>query len=256
MASFAHPFNALVIGASRGIGLGFVQALLEAEHSNLVYAACRKPGEASVLALLARQHPQKLRLLALDVTREADFAVAVDTIRRETGQLHLLLNVAGLLHDQAAGIQPERRLEDLDAAALASSYAVNTIGVMLAAKHCLGLLNHPQRAVFASLSARVGSIADNRLGGWYGYRAAKAAQNQFTRSMAIEAARRAPRLIVAALHPGTVATALSKPFSSHVVAGKLFTVEQSVAMLLAVIDALTAADNGSFKAYDGQDIPW
>lgn len=254
--SAAHPINALVTGASQGLGLGFVRALLALPHCNLVYAACRTPHTAAALAELAQAHPQRLRVLALDVTREDDFAIAADTVRRETDRLHLVLNVAGLLHDKARGIKPERRLEEFNAEALLASVAVNTLGPALAAKHFIKLLTHDQRAVFASLSARVGSISDNRLGGWYSYRAAKAAQNQFTRTFAIEAARRAPNLIVAALHPGTVDTALSKPFSGNVADGKLFTVEQSVAHLLAVIDGLSAADNGSFRAWDGSSVGW
>ena len=256
MSGFSHPFNALVTGASRGLGLGFVRALLAVPHSNLVYAACRRPHEAAALAELARAHPQKLRVLALDVTREEDFAVAADTVRRETDRLHLVLNVAGLLHDAPTGLKPERRLEDLDVRALAAGHAVNAIGPALAARHFFKLLTHEQRAVFASLSARVGSIADNRLGGWYAYRMAKAAQNQFTKTFAVEAARRAPQLIVAALHPGTVDTDLSKPFSGNVAEGKLFSTAQSVGYLLAVIDQLTTADSGSFRAWDGSTIPW
>ncbi len=251
-----HPINAFVTGASQGIGLAFVEALLAWPHCNLVYAACRTPNTATALTALALAHPQRLRLLALDVRQEADFVIAADTVRRETDRLHLVLNVAGLLHDSAQGIKPERRLEDFNPEALMASIAVNTLGPALAAKHLLKLLTHEQRAVFASLSARVGSISDNRLGGWYSYRAAKAAQNQFTRTFAIEAARRAPNLIVTALHPGTVETALSKPFSGNVAAEKLFSPVQSVAYLLTVIAALTPADSGGFKAWDGSAIPW
>lgn len=251
-----HPINALVTGASQGLGLALVSALLERPSCNLVYAACRKPGEAEALATLAREHPQRLRVLALDVTREEDFVIAADTVRRETDRLHLVMNVAGLLHDAAQGMKPERRLEDFMPEALLASVAVNTLGPALAAKHFLKLLTHEQRAVFASLSARVGSIADNRLGGWYSYRATKAAQNQFTRTFAIEAARRAPQLIVAALHPGTVDTALSKPFSGNVAEGKLFTAAQSAGYLLGVVDGLKPEDSGSFRAWDGSVIPW
>ena len=254
--SAAFPLNALVTGASQGLGLQLVRALLALPHCNLVYAACRTPNTATALAELARAHPQRLRVLALDVTREEDFAIAEDTVRRETDRLHLVLNVAGLLHDAARGIKPERRLEDFTAEALLASVAVNTLGPALAAKHFFKLLTHEQRAVFASLSARVGSIADNKLGGWYSYRAAKAAQNQFTRTFAIEAARRAPNLIVAALHPGTVDTALSKPFSGNVAEGKLFTTAQAAGYLLHVVDQLTPADSGSFRAWDGSVVPW
>lgn len=252
----AHPINALVTGTSQGLGLAFVKALLARPHCNLVYAACRNPSAATELAALAMAHPQRLRVLALDVIREADFEIAADTVRREADRLHLVFNVAGLLHDSARGIKPERRLEDFNGEALMASIAVNTLGPALAAKHFLKLLTHEQRAVFASLSARVGSISDNRLGGWYSYRAAKAAQNQFTRTFAIEAARRAPNLIVAALHPGTVDTALSQPFSANVAEGRLFTPAQSVTSLLTVIDGLGVADSGSFRAWDGSPIPW
>jgi NAD(P)-dependent dehydrogenase (short-subunit alcohol dehydrogenase family) len=253
---FPQPFNALVTAASRGLGLGFVRALLQAPNANLVYAACRTPHDATALSALAAEYPQRLRVLALDVTREEHFATAADTVRRETDRLHLVLNVAGLLHDAGMGLKPERRLEDLTPGALTESFAVNTLGPALAAKHFLKLLTHGERAVFASLSARVGSISDNRLGGWYAYRMAKAAQNQFTRTFAVEAARRAPNLVVAALHPGTVDTDLSKPFSGNVREGQLFTVEQSVTHLLHVVAGLTPADTGSFKAWDGSAIPW
>lgn len=256
LCSDAQPVNALVTGASRGIGLALVQALLAVPQSQLVYAGCRKPQQADALHALLRQHPQKLRVLALDVTREEDFAIAADTVSRETDRLHLVLNVAGLLQDLPAGIRPERRIEDFRPAALLASMAVNALGPALAAKHFLKLLTHGQRAVFASLSARVGSIGDNRLGGWYGYRAAKAAQNQLTRTFAIEAARRAPQLIVAALHPGTVATDLSQPFSGNVAAAQLFSVERAAAQLLAVVDGLTPASSGHFYAWDGKEIPW
>ena len=118
LQSFAHPINALVTGASQGIGLGFVRALLAVPHCNLVYAACRTPHRATALMALAAAHPQRLRVLALDVTREADFVIAVDTIQRETDRLHLVLNAAGLLHDASRGIKPERRLEDFNAEGL------------------------------------------------------------------------------------------------------------------------------------------
>lgn len=254
LAGFNYPINAFVTGANRGLGLGFVQALLQLPQLNLLYASCRQPDDAHALQQLALAHPTRLRILALDITRERDFAIALDTISRETDRLHVLLNVAGVLNSPS--IAPERRLENLNPDAAHASFAVNTLGPALAARTFLPLLSHAQRAVFASLSARVGSIADNRLGGWYSYRMAKAAQNQFTRTFAIEAARRAPQLVVAALHPGTVDTELSRPFANPATTERMFTVEQSVALMMQVINDLQPAQTGRFWAYDGSEIPW
>lgn len=256
LSSFDFPFNAVVVGASRGLGLGLVRALLAVPNANLVYAACRRPDHASDLQALNREHGKRLRVLALDVTREANFAIAADTITRETNRLHLVINAAGVLHDVSKAIQPERKLEDVNPQHLLASYMVNAIGPLLTAKHFLPLLAHPQRSLFANISARVGSIGDNQLGGWYGYRAAKAAQNQFTRTFAVEAKRRAPNLIVVGLHPGTVDTDLSKPFSGNVPPEQLFTVEQSVGHLMKVMDGLKTESSGQFFAWDGRSIPW
>jgi NAD(P)-dependent dehydrogenase (short-subunit alcohol dehydrogenase family) len=136
------------------------------------------------------------------------------------------------------------------------SFAVNALGPLLLAKHLHPLLAHAQPAVLVNLSARVGSIGDNRLGGWYAYRGAKAAQNQFTRTLSIELARRAPNLVCVALHPGTVDTGLSKPFQGSVDAAKLFSPRYSAQRLLAVIDGLRREHSGRFFAWDGSEIPW
>jgi NAD(P)-dependent dehydrogenase (short-subunit alcohol dehydrogenase family) len=255
-APASQAVHALVIGASRGIGLALTQALLARPDTARLYATGRHPQQAEALQQLALAHPHTLRLLTLDVTRAEDFTRVADTVRQEAGRLHRVFHVAGLLHDTAQGIRPERRVEDLRAEALAASFAVNATAVALSAKALLPPLAHDERALFASLSARVGSIADNRLGGWYAYRAAKAAQNQISRSFAVEAARRAPNLVVASLHPGTVETDLSAPFRGAVAAEKLFSPERAATQLLAVTDALTPALSGRFWAWDGQEIPW
>jgi NAD(P)-dependent dehydrogenase (short-subunit alcohol dehydrogenase family) len=153
-------------------------------------------------------------------------------------------------------MRPEKRLADLSADALARAFAVNAIGPLLVARHFEPLLAHGERAVFASLSARVGSIEDNRLGGWYAYRASKAAQNQFTRTLAVEWARSRRNVICVALHPGTTDTDLSRPFQGNVPAGKLFEVDYAVTQLLQVIDRLQPADSGQFLAWNGDRIPW
>ncbi len=170
------------------------------------------------------------------------------------GRLDRLVNVAGILHEGALG--PEKKLADIDPAHLHRVFAVNAFGPLLVAKHFARFLVHGEPAVLANLSARVGSIGDDRLGGWYAYRASKAAQNMFTKNLSIELARHSKALAVIALHPGTVDTALSAPFTRRVPKEKLFDTERAARQLLAVIDGVTAEDTGRFFAWDGTEIPW
>jgi len=165
----------------------------------------------------------------------------------------LIINVAGVLHGEDFG--PEKRLSQIRPEVLKTVFEVNAFGPLIVAKHFSSFLRHDERSVFASLSARVGSISDNRLGGWYAYRGSKAAQNMFTKTLSIELGRLAPNAIVVGLHPGTVDTGLSKPFQGSVPRDKLFSTEQSVGHLLAVIDGLTAQDSGKVFAWDGSEIP-
>ncbi|MBE7219847.1 MAG: SDR family oxidoreductase, partial [Caulobacteraceae bacterium] len=159
----------------------------------------------------------------------------------------------GLLHEGARG--PERALKALDPAWLARSFALNTIGPALAFKHFAPLLPRQGRSVIGALSARVGSISDNRAGGWYGYRASKAALNMIIRCAAIEIARSRPEALCVGLHPGTVDSGLSQPFQSGVAPGKLFTPAHAAERLLAVVDGLDAAASGRCFAWDGAEIP-
>ncbi len=246
--------HALVIGGTRGIGLALVEALLADPAYDCVTAAGRQIEENQSFGILAAAHGSRFRRLRLDLCDEAGIETAAAELKAACPALHLLINTAGLLHGD--GLSPERRLADIDPVALATSYAVNAIGPILVAKHFHSLLAHGERAVLATLSARVGSIGDNRLGGWYAYRAAKAAQNQLMRTAAIELARRARELIVVSLHPGTVETALSAPFRGNVAAEKLFTPAFAAERLLAVIAGLTKDASGGFYAWDGQPIPW
>jgi NAD(P)-dependent dehydrogenase (short-subunit alcohol dehydrogenase family) len=157
-----------------------------------------------------------------------------------------------VLHD---GLQPERSFRQLNAEHLLRDYRVNAVGPALAAKHLLPLMPRDRRAVFAALSARVGSIADNRLGGWHAYRASKAALNMILRNLSVEMARSHPQAVIAGLHPGTVATDLSAPFQKGVAEGKLFTADYSAGRLLAVLSNLTPADSGGVFAWDGARVP-
>jgi NAD(P)-dependent dehydrogenase (short-subunit alcohol dehydrogenase family) len=164
----------------------------------------------------------------------------------------LAIVTTGMLHD--AQQRPERALKELDAATLARSFAINTIAPALVAKHLIPKMPRDRRAVFAVLGARVGSIGDNRTGGWYGYRASKAALVMLIKTIAIETARMRPDAIVVTLHPGTVDTGMSKPFQGNVAPEKLFTPALAAEQLLGVIDRLTPADSGGHFAWDGSRI--
>jgi NAD(P)-dependent dehydrogenase (short-subunit alcohol dehydrogenase family) len=185
-----------------------------------------------------------------DFADEASLEEAATTIAAE-GPLDLILVATGLLH-RANAVRPEKSIRQLDPASLAELFHVNSIGPAIAAKHFLPHLARDGRAVMAFLSARVGSIGDNRLGGWYGYRASKAALNAFV----IEASRMNRESIVVSLHPGTVDTRLSMPFQRGLAAGQLQRAEQSADHLLQVIAQLTAEDSGGFFAWDGQRIAY
>lgn len=217
------PMNAVVIGASGGIGAALADAIEE---------------EGGTVLRLSRP--------VLDLTDEASIAAAA----ARAGSPELVIVATGILHDDAHG--PEKALRDVDPAWLARQFAVNAIGPALVAKHFLPVMPRNGRSILAILSARVGSISDNRLGGWYGYRASKAALNQLVRTLAIEDRRRNDRGIVVALHPGTVDTKLSQPFQQ---AGRdLFTPARAAVQLLDVLDELKPKDSGGLFAWDGSEI--
>ena len=191
------------------------------------------------------------RATGIDTTNEADIARAVTVIDKAI--LTRVFVTTGFLHD--ATQHPERSWRDLDRSALEQSFLVNTIAPALVAKHILPRLPRDRRAVFAVLGARVGSIGDNRTGGWHGYRASKAALVMLVKTLSIELKRTHPLSICVALHPGTVDTSMSKPFQGNVAPERLFTPDFAAERLIAVADALTPADSGSHVAWDGAPIP-
>lgn len=245
----------MIQGASRGIGAAFVRALAAAPEIRRIVATSRAPEDSPALQAVRREIGERLVTVVLDVTDEDSVAAAAGRVAAQVETLSLVINCAGLLHD-GEGLQPERRLSEVSPDALGRSFAVNAWGPLLVAKHFARLLPRRERAVFASLSARVGSIGDNRLGGWYAYRASKAAQNMFTRNLSIELPRRHRGTLVVALHPGTVDTGLSAPFQSRVPEEQLFDPDRAAGRLLAVIAGLTGEDNGGFFAWDGKRIAW
>jgi len=153
-------------------------------------------------------------------------------------------------------MMPEKALKELSSEKMQAVYMANTVGPMLVAKHFLPKFSRDKRSVFAAISARVGSISDNRLGGWHSYRASKAALNMLLKNASIEMKRTHPESIIVGLHPGTVDSELSKPFQRHVQAGKLFAPEHSVSQMLSVLDGLSAQNSGNHYAYDGTLIEW
>ncbi len=246
LASFGDGLNVAIVGASGGIGRALVDDL----------AGC--PDVARIFGL-SRSEPrlssQTLGWHRLDLEDESSISDAASAVRQSAGRLDIVVMATGFLHD-GDRLQPEKTWRALDAAAMERAFRLNSIGPALVAKHFLPLLATGRKSVFAALSARVGSIEDNRLGGWHSYRASKAALNMLVRTLSIELARRNPHAVCVALHPGTVDTALSRPFQARVPAGKLFSAAQSARHLLAVLDALTPSDSGQVFAWDGSRIPF
>lgn len=185
----------------------------------------------------------------VDPTGEASVVRAAATLP----EIDLTIVTTGMLHDERQ--QPERALKQLDPENLIRSFTINTVAPALIAKHVIPKMPRDRRAVFAVLGARVGSIGDNRTGGWHSYRASKAALVMLLKNIAIETARTHAEAIIVALHPGTVDTAMSKPFQANVPPDKLFTPQQSAAHLLRVIDGLSPGDSGAHFAWDGARIP-
>jgi NAD(P)-dependent dehydrogenase (short-subunit alcohol dehydrogenase family) len=224
---------AIVIGAGGGIGSEIMRQLKNC------------PQYTQVVGLGRNTDPPLDLLDQASIERCAQHVAALGTPT-------LIFDATGVLHNDR--IEPEKSLNQLDAAAMAESFAINAIGPALLMKHFLPLLPRKDRAVFASLSAKVGSISDNRLGGWYSYRASKAALNQLIRTAAIELKRTRPHAICVALHPGTVATLLSERFRKSGL--EVQTPEQAAAKLVAVINQLTTQDSGGFFDYAGQTLTW
>lgn len=234
LSSFPSGGCAIVVGASGGLGAAIADALETSGAFARVHRASRDGA------------------LPLDVTREETIADAAERLRADTAPLRLIFIATGFLHGE--GAMPEKALRELDPQRLAHTFAVNAIGPALILKHFAPLLARSGKSVAAAVSAKVGSIGDNHLGGWYGYRASKAALNQFVRTAAVELRRSRPEAIAVALHPGTMHTALSAPFSKTGLDARA--PDAAAEQLLAVIDGLTPAQSGGFFDYRGDPLPW
>lgn len=242
--------TALVTGASSGIGLAVAEWLLQHTAVRRLILTAREPGRSTELQDLCARYDRaeilRLDLGSGDSLRDFGAVLAPDT------RVDLCINTAGILH-KPQGMQPEKRLADCARGALLEAFTVNAAGAILLAQTLEPCLRRSPAGVYAALSARVGSIGDNRSGGWYAYRASKAALNMLIRTLAIEWARLRPPLVCVGLHPGTVATELSAPFTAGY-SGTVFTPAESADSLCTVIDQLSARDSGHCLAWDGSTI--
>lgn len=234
--------SAVVIGASGSIGRALVSALAASQAYAPVFALSRSGSSC----------PEGVESHPIDLADEATIVAAAAKVGG-AGPVGLVVVATGILHGD--GVSPEKAVKAIDPASMAAVFQVNTIGPALVAKHFVPLLGRQGRSVFAALSARVGSIEDNRLGGWYAYRASKAALNQILRTLSIELARTRPEAIVVGLHPGTVASDLSRPFRPDPNAEGIFQPDTSAGHLLRVLHGLGVEDSGGVFAWDGSRIP-
>lgn len=245
-AGSADPAVALVVGASGGLGCALAERMIESGAYDLVVALSRHRPDGW-------EDDAKRAWAPVDILDEDSIAAGARYVATLGVPTRIIVATGRL---SGIGLTPEKSMRALDADALAEMFAVNAIGPALVAKHLLPLTPRDRASLFAAISARVGSIGDNRLGGWYGYRASKAALNMLIHTLAIEHRRTRPNGVCVALHPGTVRTALSAPFQAGVPEAKLFSPERSATALLQVMDGLGPDDTGGFFAWDGAKIPW
>ena len=244
LPSMGDRLRVIIIGSTGGIGSAFINTLAATDQVEQIYSLSRQ----------GQSHPSpKVANLTFDFTNESSIEAAAEALR-ETGPFDLCIIATGLL--QGEGITPEKNMRAMSLEYFQKSFIINTFGPAVTAKYFLPLMRRDNKAVFAALSARVGSISDNRIGGWYAYRASKAALNMIIKTLSIEFGRRFKETVIIGLHPGTVDTDLSKPFQRNLAEGKLFTPEYSVSKLLAVIDQVTPKDSGSLFAWDGKPVPF
>lgn len=236
LSSFERPATAVVIGASGGIGQAVRQQLENSPVFGRVHAFSRSASNGSE------------RIDFADEASIRDAAASIDA------PIDLVFVATGILHTDS--LQPEKALRQLEPDAMLDVFRVNTLGPMLVAKHFLPKLRKDAKSVFAALSARVGSISDNRLGGWLSYRTSKAALNMALKTASVEHRRTHKRSAIIALHPGTVDTALSKPFQRGVPEGKLFDAAFAAERLLTIVDDVSADDTGGFFAWDGKPVDY
>ena len=246
LTSFGSGLNVAIAGAAGGLGSALVDLLSRHQEVRRIFAMARTEPRPDIARTL---------WVPIDIEDESSIRAAASMVEEQTDALHLVIVATGILHDGDT-LRPEKSWRALAPRSLETAFRINTIGPTLVAKHFLPLLARRPKSAFAVLSARVGSISDNRLGGWHAYRASKAALNMMIRSLSIELERVNPNALCVALHPGTVDTGLSKPFQPNVPEGKLFTPAFAAGRLLTVLDDLSPERTGRLFAWDGAEIPF
>ena len=242
---------AVVHGACGGIGAALVDHLISGQQFNTVIATCRNVAHMHHIAGCGGDVVVPLEM---DATDEASVHSAALHVASLNLPISLMVCCIGMLH--SANSQPERRLMDVSADRLVESFMINAIAPTLILKAFFPLLVRSDSPVIANLSAKVGSISDNRLGGWYSYRASKCALNMLTTTAALELARRNPKAVCVAIHPGTVATTLSLPFTARLPSGQTREPAVAAKQIVGVLEHLSVADSGKFLAWNGDEIPW
>jgi len=240
-----------LVGGSGGIGAALLTRLSERDDISCIHSTYfRSPAAGSLGSIGQFGTDCEVHWSQVDITDEA----SVQRWLEGVGQFDWLINCAGFLHDNQT--RPEKSISQLNPQNFHKSMSINCLANLLLGKYAAGALKKSESGVFASITAKVGSIEDNRLGGWYSYRAAKAAANMVLKNLSIEWQRSAPNIRVVALHPGTTDTPLSKPFQKNVSPEKLFSTDKVAALLLEQIDLLHQHPSGRFIAYDGEELPW
>lgn len=242
LENFQNNLNIAVFGGSGGIGKAIIAELQDHEKVKKIYSFSRSKTSFNHEKILENE---------IDIVSEDSIKNAAAKI---TENLDIIIIATGLLHDEK--MQPEKSLKDLNFDNLLKSYLVNAAAPAMIAKHFAQFLPRDKKAIFTAISARVSSISDNYLGGWYAYRASKTALNQLLKTLSIELARKNKEICVFGLHPGTVATKLSTPFQTNVAKEKLFSAEFAAQSLLKTLSARSPKDNGKLFAWDNSEIPY
>jgi NAD(P)-dependent dehydrogenase (short-subunit alcohol dehydrogenase family) len=249
--------DALVVGASRGVGLALAEALAAGEPGGVprrLFVTHR--GDRLPASLVALRDSARCEVvpLACELTSDEEVAGLGRQLAEAEATLAVTIHAAGILHED--GLMPEKALRQVDRRALSRVFDINAFAPLLVAQAVLSRIPRQGPSHFAALSAMVGSIGDNRIGGWYSYRASKAALNQLLRTLAIEAKRTHPELCVTSIHPGTTDTDLSRPFQGNVPDGKLYTPARSARRILDVVLSGTPDASGRFMNWNGEALPW